>query len=308
MKRKTKENPNEKSVNDNSQDVLSKESDVMKLVSSSAVFKSLQNKIKEQDKKIAQLFEANNEFKNSIFALYTELESRKPNKMEYPDLMKIFKNATDNFSRPGNSQSINNVFYVNGSNFNGMKTNPLLGGAQNRMNMDQQYFDNGSMKAIKEEIKEIPLRRRDSKGLRSPSPSYPEAWKRVHGVNSRPGTPTHGLQKEFTADNISEYSHGQPYEHTPQLEKNPQMMRADISVASGFDSIKDNLSVNSNLGISAFQNINFQNTQLDKRNIINYNTGVHQLNRFEHFSVKSKDDLSDLRSLSEFSADNSRFK
>jgi len=66
--------------------------------------KSLQLKVKEQDKKINQLFIANKEFKNSVLALYTELEKRKEfnnsqvaqrepknMQMEYGDLMKIFQ-------------------------------------------------------------------------------------------------------------------------------------------------------------------------------------------------------------------------
>jgi hypothetical protein len=143
-----------------------------------------------------------------------------------------------------------------------------------------------STKAIKEEIKENPMKKRDSKEMRSPSPSYSEAWKRVQGANSRPATPTSGLPKEFSDDNISEYSNGHPYEHIPlgiAMESQPQMMKADNSLISGFDSMKDNLSVNSNPVTSAFQNTQFQTPLFDKPTEMNCSNGELQQNKFDHF-------------------------
>lgn len=314
MKRKSKDTPSEKR-SEREVESPPPDSELQKQV------RALQTKVKEQDKKIDQLIESNKEFKNSILALYMELESQKKEKKEVPDFMKMFKNAADNYSIQRTKESVNNLYYVDGNNFPGMNRNPLSGGSHKIVHMDMpsyyknNMFDNGklsakNMKAIKEEMKEMPMRRRESKELRSPSPNYPDAWKRVGGLNSRPGTPTSGLKKEFTTDNISEYSHN-PYEnlHSGLQDKNPIIVSQANSVISDFDHIKDkfvdNVSLCSNPGYSAFQMNNIP--AIDRQMIMQYNLGLANHGKFELMSQQSAADMSDLRSVSDFSADNGRF-
>ena len=135
MKRKTRESNEEKKSHNET--AVAKENEVIKLI------KGLQNKVKEQDKKINQLFKANKEFKNSVMALYLELEKAKDKErqvekifgdnqnntkielssadnkisMDYKDFMKIFTNAAENFSKGTSGQPINqNLFYINNNN------------------------------------------------------------------------------------------------------------------------------------------------------------------------------------------------
>ena len=135
MKRKTRESNEEKKSHNET--AVAKENEVIKLI------KGLQNKVKEQDKKINQLFKANKEFKNSVMALYLELEKAKDKErqvekifgdnqnntkielssadnkisMDYKDFMKIFTNAAENFSKGTPGQPINqNLFYINNNN------------------------------------------------------------------------------------------------------------------------------------------------------------------------------------------------
>lgn len=284
--------------------------------------KSLQNKVKEQDTKINQLFQANKEFKNSVLALYMELEKGKQKDntnnmevapkeknihLEYNDLFKFFKNAAENFSHPTTKQAVNNVFYLDSRKFEGnytpggVKWNHIPSSAQNVANMDKQP---NNMRAIKEEMKELPtMKKRDSKVLRSPSPHYHEAWKRVSGINSRPGTPSGIMRREFTADNMSDYSHGNLYDN---LVPNPGdrshlALSREHSVVSDFDHVKDkmvdNVSINSNPGFGAFTMNNLPN--LGGGLMPNY--GVPSNQRFDTLSQNSKGDISDLKSISEFS-------
>jgi ribosomal protein S8E len=107
MKRKSKDTPSEKKE-DTEPIPTTTESETMKLI------KSLQAKVKDQDKKINQLFEANKEFKNSILTLYMELEkSKTETKMQMPEFVKFFKNAAENFSNTGTKNSVNKVLYLN---------------------------------------------------------------------------------------------------------------------------------------------------------------------------------------------------
>mmetsp|Transcript_16406 Transcript_16406/g.18962 ORF Transcript_16406/g.18962 Transcript_16406/m.18962 type:complete len:123 (-) Transcript_16406:12-380(-) len=101
----------------------------------------------------------------------------------------------------------------------------------------------GPIKAIKveKELKEFTMKRRDSKLLRSPSPIHHEAWKRVTGVNSRPMTPNSAFRnKDFTADNLSDYSNFNIYGNVPNnyMEKHPVIMSRSNSVISDFDQVK----------------------------------------------------------------------
>lgn len=315
MKRKSKDTPavsEKKSERGNNNDDSKDVGELWKVIN------ALQSKVKDQEKQIEQLFEANKGFKNSVLALYTELENQKSEKKDYPDLMKMFKNQ-GNFGYQGPKSSMNNMFYIDGNNFNGMKCNSMGGKSKiievgmnsfykNNMIENGNLSNKNTMMAIKEDMG-VSTKKRDS--LRSPSPSYPEAWKRVQGVNSRPQTPTSGLRKEFTDDNISEYSHGcvMPEIKTEMLNKGITFVNRENSVPiSDFDgfnrNIDDNVSICSNPGFSAFQINNPHG--LDKQPMIinNFNTGMSNNGRLETFSKQSNGDISDLRSISEFSADN----
>jgi len=98
---------------------------------------NLQNKIKEQDQRIDQLFEANKEFKNSILSLYLELEKRKnDDKVDVPGFYKFFKNAAENYSNGGGQKAMKNLIYMNGNNMNNYKCNSFM------PNMDLKNGDN----------------------------------------------------------------------------------------------------------------------------------------------------------------------
>jgi len=338
MKRKTKETTTDKRSQNTDSVAASKESEVMKLI------KGLQNKIREQDKKINQLFKANKEFKNSVMALYVELEKAKDREknvekmignnqnntkieltsadkkisMGYNDFVKMFTNAAENFSQGKGGQPLNkNLFYVNSNDLNGLnqkftpnaqKVFPYE--VENCQQTLNPMIENGalsspknSIKAIKEEIKEGSIRnRRESKLLRSPSPSYNDTWKRVNGINSRPDTPKSLIRKDLISDNASDYSVNH-YLGNPQILGKGSLISRSNSIISDFDDHKDkmmdNLSIYSN---NAIQDFPLANPTLDK-SIIQPNEIINPL-KFETLSQGSKADISDLRSLSEFSSDN----
>ena len=179
-------------------------------------------------------------------------ENNKNLHVYYSDIMNMFKRASDNFPPNQPKQTINNIFYNSG--FERMKFNPQNASAQNFMDIQKFYPSNnnnimiengdavstGGPRSMKEELKDFTWKRRDSKLLRSPSPIHHDAWKRVTGMNSRPSTPSASMKhKDFSADNISDYSQFNIHEKLPHMyiENNPIMSRED-SIISDFDHVK----------------------------------------------------------------------
>lgn len=159
---------------------VAKENEILKLI------KGLQSRIKEQDRKISKLFQANKEFKNSVMTLYIELEKAKEREkqveriiganqsnikidvssqdkkisMDYSEFLKMFTNAAEHFSTNNSSHAINpNLFYMNKNNLNGLKHD--FSSKNNKVmqfhSEDQNHMiENGSihsMEELKEEVK-----------------------------------------------------------------------------------------------------------------------------------------------------------
>lgn len=262
------------------------------IVELSKIIKNQQHKLKEQERKIDKLYKANKDFRNSIFALYTELEKQKSNKVEYSDLVKLFKNL----SAPNSNNGLNNLFYVDGNNLNGNN--------QKFYEMDLSNAINAPMKAIQGEDVKKSGRRRDVKKLRSPSPGLSDTWKQVAGVGSRPASPTSKLQKDFAADNISAFSN----KNDEILgEKNPMLISRRNSIISDFDSFKggkndDDIYADSHPGYGQLQLTN--EPHIDKPIALNYDEEMQNGENFDELSNTPKNELSELRSISEFSANN----
>ena len=95
-----------------------------------------------------------------MFALYSEIErGKKEENNGFPNIMDMLNNTSGKISDLGPNQSINNVYYINGNNFRDSKKQPKKGIHQNPL-----YSEN-NMAAIKEELKEESLKRRDVKGM-----------------------------------------------------------------------------------------------------------------------------------------------
>lgn len=148
-------------------------------------------------------------------------ENTKNYQMYYKDIMNMFNPQN---TSPQNFVDLQKFYPANNNN----------------MIENGDASSTGVPRSVKEELKDFTMKRRDSKLLRSPSPIHHDAWKRVTGMNSRPSTPSASLKhKDFSADNISDYSQFNIHEKVPHMyiENNPIMSRAE-SIISDFDHVK----------------------------------------------------------------------
>lgn len=164
----------------------------------------LKSKMKEQDKKINQLLRVNKEFKNSVLALYTELEKSKENER---NAHKILINLNPMFQKSDNSTQIlenNAIKQASGSDeknlvlensemvniFNNLvenlrKTYQSKGSSAFKLedsNSSNNFMlENGPSCLIKDNEEDIlpkNMRKRDQKAFRLSSPKYESSMKR----------------------------------------------------------------------------------------------------------------------------------
>lgn len=115
------------------------------------------------------------------------------------NIMGMLNDTSGKLSDLGPNKSINNVYYINCNNFKREK----------KSNQRALYSENNMM-AIKEELKEHSIRRKDVKGMRSPSPSIPDLDSRSLDLNHRPPSPSFLGKRELSSDAMSDFSAPNP--------------------------------------------------------------------------------------------------